>query len=76
MALPKSILIPLDTVYYITEYLMALDDPEAKMYADELREKLARVVAREEYAQRLRNERDAELDAYFAALDANEKKEG
>ena len=75
MALPKKVLVDLDLLIDIFEYLNKLGDDDAFKLCDKLLVKFEALVRREEYAAKLRKQREDSLDEWLRAT-ATEEKEG
>ena len=74
MALPKKVLVDLDLLIDIFEYLNRLGDDDAFKLCDKLLVKFEALVRREDYAAKLRKERNDALDEWLRATET--EKEG
>lgn len=72
MAMPKKVLVDIDLLVQIFEYLNRLGDDEAFTLCDQILVKFQAILRREKYAEQLRASRDEALSQW---LDATENKE-
>lgn len=69
MALPKKVLVDLDLLLLIFEYLNKLGDDEGFKLADKILVKLDAISRREAYAANLRRKREEALDEWLKATE-------
>lgn len=69
MALPKKVLVDLELLLLIFEYLNKLGDDEGFKLADQILVKLDAISRREAYAQNLRRKREEALDEWLKATE-------
>ena len=78
MALPKKVLVDLDLLIDIFNYLNRLGDDEAFAICDLIQDKFDAILQRERYAAEIRQQREEALDEWLSQIDnvGKQKKEG
>lgn len=78
MALPKKVLVDLDLLIDIYNYLNRLGDDEAFSICDHIQDKFDAILERERYAAEIRQQREDALEEWLSQIDnaGKQKEEG
>lgn len=69
MALPKKVLVDIDLLIDIFNYLNRLGDDDAFAICDLIQDKFDAILRREQYAAEIRQQREEALDEWLSQID-------